>query len=727
MTGLLGFFGLATRLDNRIYDLALHSWTPPAPSDVVVVTIDESSLFELGRFPWSRRLHARLIDRLNEAGAAGVAFDIIFAEPDWENLSGDEEFARAIRSYGPVVMPVFTDVRVGGQLPEEIRPLPRLIKAGVGLGHVELEVDPDGVVRKIRPTTGLPPNQRPYLVAALLERAVKSGGYRADLDPLRPDSLLLDESWTLIPFSARNRFDRMTFADVVQGRISPERLRGKLVLVGATASGLGSTFSTPLSSNGVPMPGVVLHAHLLNALSHGIVWHELRWPLLIAVLVAFAVASSILVQHSRRPFYATLAVILLMLVISAAMLQLLGVWIPPGAAMIGALASWAGWSVVVRQMERAAVRTERERAAVTLRAIADAVVTVGPDGHINYLNPAAQMLTGWSGQSAHGRLLAEVVRCLLGETNQPVSLGDNELNGKRVRARLRRRDGTIREILVSRGQIFDEHGSPSGHVIVLHDITEQEASRRLFEESERRRRELERELQHAGRLSAVGQVSASIAHEVNQPLTAMTTYASVARRLAEREDPGSRAKLIEAIHKVTQQAERAGLVIRRLRRFFEKGREEMGLHDLGEVVDESIELAMIGKYDLGISVEVDLDKRVPQVPFDRIQIQQVIVNLVRNAAEAVAGCDRRELRVASRLRGGDVEVSVADTGAGIPPEVQAALFEPFHSSKPGGMGLGLSISRTIVEAHGGELRARAAEGGGTVFSFNLPLQVHADA
>ncbi|MEZ5836882.1 MAG: CHASE2 domain-containing protein [Geminicoccaceae bacterium] len=202
MTGLLGFFGLATRLDNRIYDLALHSRTPPAPSDVVVVTIDRSSLFELGRFPWSRRLRARLIDRLNEARAAGVAFDIALRRARLgESLRG-----RGVRQGDPVPMgrsscrcsPTCASAASYRGDP----PPATADQDQVGLGHVELEVDPDGVVRKIRPTTGLPSNQRPYLVAALLERAVKSGGYRADPRPAAPDPCC-STSWTLIPFSAR--------------------------------------------------------------------------------------------------------------------------------------------------------------------------------------------------------------------------------------------------------------------------------------------------------------------------------------------------------------------------------------------------------------------------------------------------------------------------------------------------------------------------------------------
>ncbi|MEZ5824400.1 MAG: CHASE2 domain-containing protein [Geminicoccaceae bacterium] len=726
LTGLVALFGLSERLDNRIYDLVASAWVPPEESDVVIVTIDEPSLFELGRFPWSRRMHAALLQRLDEAGAAGVGFDIIFTEPDWDDLAGDQLFADAARAFGRVVMPVFSDVRISGQPPEEIRPLPKLVDAGVGLGHVELAVDEDGIVRRVRRFAGLAPARHPYFGSALLERAARSGGFEIAGDPLYDRSLLLEDEWSLIPFSARNHFDHMTFADVVQGRISPERLRGKLVLVGATASGLGSTFSTPLSDSGIPMPGIVLHAHMLHALQHDIVWRELEHPIAVVLLVLLALGLSYLMLRSRKRFLVTMAGLGALLVLSATGLQLFGVWLAPGAAMMGMIAALIGWSIIVRQLERAAVRAERERAAVTLRAIADAVITVAADGRVDYLNPAAGSLTGWSSEAASGRLLVEIIR-LQGEDDRPINLGDSELDRQRVRARLRSRDGTTHEILVSRGQIFDERGAPSGHVIVLHDITEQEQARLLFEESERRRRQLERELQHAGRLSAVGQVSASIAHEVNQPLTALTTYASVARRLVTRDDPASQQRLLEAVRKMVQQAERAALVIRRLRRFFEKDREEVGLHDLTEVVDEALELALIGANSLDIRVEVDLDRAVPPVPFDRIQIQQVIVNLVRNAVEAVAECDKREIRVASRLRGGDVEVRVEDTGAGIPADVEAVLFEPFNSSKPGGMGLGLSISRSIVEAHGGELRARPGERGGTVFTFNLPLQVKVDA
>ena len=726
VTAFLSAANLADRLDHQIYDLLSRAWTPPEASNITIVTIDEPSLSELGRFPWSRRMHAKLVDRLAEAGAHAVAFDVIFAEPDWQDLGGDTAFAEAITRFGRVALPVFADVRVRGERPQEIRPLAKLVEAGVRLGHVEMAVDSDGVVRRISRFAGLDEARHPALTVALLNAAANGAQPRATaLDPV-DGTAWVNEDWLLVPFSARSRFDHMTFADVVQGRIAPDRLRDRLVLVGSTASGLGSTFSTPLSGNGTSMPGVVVHAHMLNALSHGVVWRDLAPGPRIMLLTLFVVAVVVSLQLARRPFFLTMAALGCLLAAAAAMLQMAGIWIAPAAAVVAAIGALLGWGVIVRQKEQARARAERERASVTLRAIADAVVTVGSDGRVDYLNPAAQAITGWPVESAKGRLLAEVLRVHTKEL-EPINLADSSLGSERVRARLRGRNGEIHEILLSRGQIFDDQRSPSGHVIVLHDITEQELARRLFERSEERRRQLERDLQHAGRLSAVGEVSASIAHEVNQPLTAITTYASAARQLLKSNHPSSQQKLLDAVHKMALQAERAGLVIRRLRRFFEKDTEEVGLHDLGEMVDEALELALLGSSKLRIEVVVDLDRPVPPVACDRIQIQQVIVNLVRNAVEAMADMPRRRLSVTSRLRDSEVEISVSDTGTGIPADIRAALFQPFNSSKPGGMGLGLSISRSIIEAHGGVLRAVPADGGGAIFTFNLPLQVEVDA
>ena len=725
LTLLLAWLGPADRLDHQIYDTVAKSWSMPVSSRVTIVTIDEPSLAELGRFPWSRKLQARLVDELRDAKVAAIGMDVIFAEPDWRDRDGDRALAEAAQKTENLVLPVFIDIRIPGEAPLAIEPLPELVEAGVGLGHVEMVFDSDGVVRRIARATSIDGMRHPAFVSAMLSRSQGRSDREIDAGLPTDHSIFARSDRFLIPFSARTRFDHWTFADIVQGRVPPDELRDRLVIVGATASGLGSSFSTPLTNSGASTPGLLLHAHLLHGLDNGVVWLDVSpgWrALLLALIVA---GMAILVQRSRAPTLVLCAALACLVVASAALLQLAGLWLAPAPALIGGLAALIGWAVLTRRAEQAAARAERERAGVTLRAIADAVLTIDPQGRIDYLNPAAQTITGWMADSARGRLLAEVLR-LDGEDENPIDLDRRDRRREREPVRILSRDGSAREVRISRGRIFDQKEKPAGHVIVLHDITEQERARRLFERSEEKRRQLERDLQHAGRLSAIGEVSASIAHEVAQPLTAIATYASAAKRLASKTDVSSRERLVDAVRKMAQQAERAGLVIRRLRRFFEKDREEVGEHDLAGLLDEALELALIGADRNGLEIDLDLDPSIEIIRCDRIQIQQVIVNLVRNAVEAMT-CLPRELTITTRLKAYDVEIEIADSGDGIADDLGGALFEPFHSSKPGGMGLGLSISRSIVEAHGGELRAFPRMGRGTTFTFNLPLRTTVDA
>jgi two-component system sensor kinase FixL len=180
--------------------------------------------------------------------------------------------------------------------------------------------------------------------------------------------------------------------------------------------------------------------------------------------------------------------------------------------------------------------------------------------------------------------------------------------------------------------------------------------------------------------------------------------------------------LREAVNDAAEQALRAGRVIRHLREFVARGESERHVENLPKLIQEASALALVGAKERGVRVAFRFDPEAPLVLADRIQIQQVLLNLIRNAIEAMQDAPRRELVVATQsLPGGLVEVSVADTGTGIAPEIADRLFNPFVTSKPDGMGVGLAICRTIVETHGGRLWAAPNPGGGMVFRFTLPV------
>jgi two-component system sensor kinase FixL len=228
--------------------------------------------------------------------------------------------------------------------------------------------------------------------------------------------------------------------------------------------------------------------------------------------------------------------------------------------------------------------------------------------------------------------------------------------------------------------------------------------------------ELQAELIHVSRLNDLGLMVSALAHEVNQPLAAMANYINGARRLfAAGNQPGGQ----QAIERVAEQADRARQIIRRLRDLVKKSDSERQRESVPVTIEEATALALVG-VGQGLKLDIRVADDAGEAIIDKVQIQQVLINLMRNAVEAMATVARRELTVSAGRIGDMVEIQVADTGPGLPEQVRARLFQPFITTKPDGMGVGLSVCRAIVEAHGGELHGGDAAGGGTVFRFTVP-------
>ena len=279
-----------------------------------------------------------------------------------------------------------------------------------------------------------------------------------------------------------------------------------------------------------------------------------------------------------------------------------------------------------------------------------------------------------------------------------------------------RKDGTSFPVEYSSTPIRDEGERTVGSVVVFRDMTERnEAAEKI--------RQHRSELAHVGRLSTLGEMASGIAHELNQPLTAISTNARACVRMLEsgRTTP---ERCSDVLEKVAVQAERAGEVIRHMRRFVRK--DEPGLEPLrlGTAIDSVVELLRPDARRAGITLQLDLAGSDRCVMAQAIQIEQVILNLARNAIEAMADSppERRRLMLRTRPAGDRrMKIQVSDTGPGLSREVSDTLFEPFVTTKPQGLGLGLSISSGIVAAHGGKLVVESRPGTGAVFSFSLPL------
>lgn len=376
--------------------------------------------------------------------------------------------------------------------------------------------------------------------------------------------------------------------------------------------------------------------------------------------------------------------------------------------------------VIYDVTDRKATETSLERSALHLRSILatvpDAMVVIDERGRIVSFSAAAERLFGYSEADVTGRNVAMLMPSPDRERHDAYLQRYAETGERRIIGIGRivvglRRDGTEFPMELAVGEAnADGHRIFTGFV---RDLSEQQRS-------ELRLKELQSELIHVSRLSAMGTMASTLAHELNQPLTAIANYLEAGRELLGREDTESRALVTEAMEEAVKEALRAGSIVRRLRDFVATGDVDKRLDDLPRLIEEASHLALVGAKERGVRAFFELDPAATSVLVDPVQIQQVLVNLIRNAVEALADSHVRDIIVAAAPDGrGMVRVSVADTGPGLDPKVKAQLFQAFTSTKERGMGLGLSICRTIVESHGGRIWAEARPGGGSIFHFTL--------
>jgi two-component system sensor kinase FixL len=377
-----------------------------------------------------------------------------------------------------------------------------------------------------------------------------------------------------------------------------------------------------------------------------------------------------------------------------------------------------------RQTAATVLLEREERLRSILDTVPDAIIVIDESGLIESLSRAAERMFGYAAAEVIGRN----VRILMPSPYREEHDGYLE--------RYRRTDE--RRIIGVGRVVVGQRADGSVFPMELHVGEMHPAGRRRFtgfvrdltdtQRTKRRLQELQAELLHSSRLSTMGRMAATLAHELNQPLTAILNYVQAARDLLENGAPAMAARVPETLAKAAAQAERAGTIIRRLREFVARGATEHRPEDLNKVVEEAGALALVGIREQGVHVGFRLQSDLPSVMIDKVQIQQVVINLVRNALEAMQDSIRRELSIetSSDPAGGGTAVVVTDTGPGLPPKILDQLFQPFVSTKQQGMGLGLSICREIIESHGGKLEASARPEGGARFRFTLPLGVSAD-
>jgi two-component system sensor kinase FixL len=350
-----------------------------------------------------------------------------------------------------------------------------------------------------------------------------------------------------------------------------------------------------------------------------------------------------------------------------------------------------------------------------LDTVPDAMIVIDENGLMLSFSAAAERLFGWTAAEAIGRNVSVLMPQPYREQHDHYidrykATGERRIIGIGRVVVGERKDGSTFPMELSVGEV--RSAGQRLFTGFVRDLTERQTT-------ERRLQDMQSELVHVSRLTALGEMASALAHELNQPLSAIANYLKGSERLLAAE-PLDREKVRGAVASAAEQALRAGQIIRRLRDFVAKGEAERRIESLPKLLEEAGALAMIGAKERGVRLRFDISRQVELVLADKVQIQQVVLNLMRNAIDAMEGAPRRELVVAARPFADDmIDVSVSDTGPGIAPEIADNLFQPFLTTKPTGMGVGLSISRTIVEAHGGRIWAEARNGGGTIFHFTL--------
>lgn len=781
----------------RLFDL-LQDVNPRTvdAAPVAIVAIDEMSLAELGQWPWPRDLVAELVDAIAAQKPAAIGFDVLFVEPDRlspERLgqtlgranpalarlladlpSNDAALARSIAA-APVALGVAASpigsvapLTTGGPGPAvvpllerggAVRPyvkrfgaftqtIPTIALAADGHGVVSLDLGADGVLRRAPALARVDERVLPALALEAIRIGAGAQAFEAEagwfglktvsVADVRAPTDANGDIWLRY---AGHRADRFVSAsDVLAGKVAPDALAGKLVLIGATAAGLGDIVATPL---GYPMAGVEVHAELIEALLAG---ETLSRPaFMTAVEIALVCAFGLFVTFGR-PFRRPTHLISLFVAPAAAagglawaLFAMRGLLFDPvypalsAAALLTVVVSASFIAGERRQRllaERAALieREARERIELLLESTGEAIYGVDLAGACSFYNSATISLLGLPpGFDPIGRNMHELSHHA-DKDGGPFAEADCFIHSAFRDGRTAetaddvvwRSDGAAVAV-EQRAFPIHKDGQVVGAVVIVIDIRERKAAAAAIAERETRLGQLRAEIDAMSRMGVLAQVSSFLAHEINQPLAAVMNYIPASRRILAGTRPDAQEKSADYLEKALQQARRAADIVKGLREMTQSGEAERELDDLNRVIEEAVEIAAMEHAGRPARIVFQRGDGLAAVDVSRIQIQQIVINLVRNAIEAIGpGVPGRIEVSVQRVDGAWAAVAVRDSGPGLPEEADA-LFQPFVTSKPTGMGVGLAISERIVQAHGGEISASNHSDGGAVFRFTLPF------
>jgi two-component system sensor kinase FixL len=476
---------------------------------------------------------------------------------------------------------------------------------------------------------------------------------------------------------------------VLQARLAPYAASGVIIAI-AFLFRLGIHSALPGSAVGLLFTPAILVAAMLGGFAPGLVATAVSIPLVLFFL-----------ESRDDPTASTINLILFI--------------------VVGVTIAWLGGSfrrarTLSQETAHALHRREAHLQSV-LDTVPDATVVIETDGTIVSFNAAAVRQFGYSPDEAIGKNVNMLMPNPYSEQHDGylaryLSTGERRIIGVDRVVVGRRKDGSTFPMKLAVGEM--RTGDKVYFTGFIRDLTERE-------ESQARLNEAQSELARLSRLNELGEMASTLAHELNQPLSAIANYVQGCIKILEKMDDEPAGRMRGALSETAKQALRAGDIIRHLREFVTRGNTEKHPADIKKLIEEAGALALVGSKERGVRTVFDFGDASGLVMADRVQIQQVLINLMRNAMEAMRESETREL-VVSTLRAEDDKliVRISDTGPGISDEIAAQLFQPFVTTKPGGMGIGLSISKRIIESHGGTINASRNNAGGATFEFTLP-------
>lgn len=676
---ILSFGPLGDLLDMLGYDqVAERVHSEVGHERPVLVAIDDATVSALGRWPWPRHRLAELITKVDQAGAKAIALDVLIAENS--NRFSDQALVAAIKSVDHLVMPIAGSPA----LPNLTIGLWPPLRGLVTYAHTVVPITSHGSAWWTEPSLEIGDSDWPAMAVALV-----------GADP--------PAEWFLTPFSYPPPFDQLSAIELFDGASSTSLLNEKYVLIGVTATGASGTFNTPFAT---AVTGVELQAFQAAAVANKQWWQMAPGAVRIVVWLAFIGFMALTFKTGFIGLVLVLLMSLFSLIISHYVLQSFGQWLAPMPFIMAMLVGAAAWLAHDWHRHRRAAGIERARAEATLAAMVDAVIATDSNNNIVVVNQAAERLLGRLRDTLLGHPLDTIpeLAILSAGHKDPVQISSA--------------NGHHQQVLITSGRIAGDVG---GAAYVLHDVTEREQAAKQLAVSERERLVAERRLQTARRMSAMAEVSAAIAHELNQPLAALTTYAATARRTLQTTGADLPHNLEELVGKIAAQASRSAHVVKKLRSVFEQTKRAAQVHDLNATIREALILA---ESELNLDrdcVTLDLANQLGLVPHDPLQLQQLILNLVRNAMDAESPSRPLQLFIQTQLVPPNrIKLSVTDNGKGIDPSLIDEIFEPLASNKQNGLGIGLSVSRSIAEAHFGTLSVETPASGGARFVLSLP-------